>query len=85
MVGGAVNHVRTVGKLERRWHTTGQSADGTTSVDFRLSLLIARVPPGGAISYIISVWAYEVKFMFKSDHKILSYGRFKILVQACPG
>ena len=61
MVGGVVNHVRTVGKLERRWHTTGQSADGTTSVDFRLSLLIARVPPGGAISYIISVWAYEVK------------------------
>ena len=23
--------------------------------------------------------------MFKSDNQILSYGRFKILVQACPG
>ena len=23
--------------------------------------------------------------MFKSDHKILSYGHFKILEQACPG
>ena len=23
--------------------------------------------------------------MFKSDNKILSYGHFKILVQACPG
>ena len=23
--------------------------------------------------------------MFKSDNNILSYGRFKILVQACPG
>ena len=27
----------------------------------------------------------QCKFMFKSDNKILSYGRFKILVQACPG
>ena len=26
----------------------------------------------------------QCKFMFKSDDKILSYGRFKILVQACP-
>ena len=25
------------------------------------------------------------KFMFKSDHQLLSYGRFKILAQACPG
>ena len=27
----------------------------------------------------------QCKFMFKSDNKILSYGRFKILIQACPG
>ena len=27
----------------------------------------------------------QCKFMFKSDNKILSYGRFKIVVQACPG
>ena len=27
----------------------------------------------------------QCKFMFKSDHKILSYGHFKILAQACPG
>ena len=27
----------------------------------------------------------QCKFMFKSDNKILSYGRFKILVQAYPG
>ena len=27
----------------------------------------------------------QCKFMLKSDNKILSYGRFKILVQACPG
>ena len=27
----------------------------------------------------------QCKFMFISDDKILSYGRFKILVQACPG
>ena len=27
----------------------------------------------------------QCKFMFKSDNKILSYGCFKILVQACPG
>ena len=27
----------------------------------------------------------QCKFMFKSDSKILSYGRFKILAQACPG
>ena len=27
----------------------------------------------------------QCKFMFKSDNKILSYGSFKILVQACPG
>ena len=26
----------------------------------------------------------QCKFMFKSDCKILSYGRFKILAQACP-
>ena len=26
----------------------------------------------------------QCKFMFKSDRKILSYGRFKILAQACP-
>ena len=26
----------------------------------------------------------QCKFMFKSVHEILSYGRFKILVQACP-
>ena len=26
----------------------------------------------------------QCKFMFKSDGKILSYGRFKILAQACP-
>ena len=27
----------------------------------------------------------QCKFMYKSDHKILSYGHFKILAQACPG
>ena len=27
----------------------------------------------------------QCKFMFKSDHHILSYGRFKILAHACPG
>ena len=27
----------------------------------------------------------QCKFMFKSDHKIVSYGLFKILAQACPG
>ena len=27
----------------------------------------------------------QCKFMFKSDNKILSYGRFKIIVQAYPG
>ena len=27
----------------------------------------------------------QCKFMFKSDNKILSYGHFKILVQACAG
>ena len=26
----------------------------------------------------------QVKIMFKSDHKMPSYGRFKILAQACP-
>ena len=26
----------------------------------------------------------QCKFMFQSDHKILSYGDFKILTQACP-
>ena len=26
----------------------------------------------------------QCKFMFKSEYKILSYGHFKILVQACP-
>ena len=26
----------------------------------------------------------QCKFMFKSHHKILSYGHFKILAQACP-
>ena len=26
----------------------------------------------------------QCKFMFKSDCKILSYGHFKILAQACP-
>ena len=26
----------------------------------------------------------QCKFMFKSDYKILSYGHFKILAQACP-
>ena len=36
--------------------TPGSQKDGTRLVDFRLSLLIARMPPGGAISYIISVW-----------------------------
>ena len=36
--------------------TPGSQQDGTHLVDFRLSLLIARVQPGGAISYIISVW-----------------------------
>ena len=33
------------------------------------------------ISKLIDV---QCKFMFKSDCKILSYGRFKILIQACP-
>ena len=27
----------------------------------------------------------QCKFMFKSDHQILSYGGFKILAHACPG
>ena len=27
----------------------------------------------------------QCKFMCKLDHKILSYGHFKILAQACPG
>ena len=27
----------------------------------------------------------KCRFMFKSDSKLLSYGRFEILVQACPG
>ena len=27
----------------------------------------------------------QCNFMFKSDHKILIYGHFKILAQACPG